>query len=117
MLSYLLLYISVLKIPFCFSYLICITLFKYQLRPHQSKMKIISSFLISFFYLQYYLTLSLAIAINVIKKVCGCLIKIKSKAKIHPYHNAHEGVFVWMGTIFLIFRGIYTNGWLLSLGT
>jgi hypothetical protein len=61
-------------------------------------MRAIARFLVAAFFLQYYLTLACTITLNLARKVFGWIIEIKNTPKIHPFHNAHEAVFSWMGT-------------------
>ena len=61
-------------------------------------MQVIARLLVVAFFLQYYLTLACTIALNLARRALAWLMKGKETPRIHPFHNAHEAVFSWMGT-------------------
>ena len=60
-------------------------------------MHLITTALLCFFLLQYYLTLALTITFNLLRKAFTWVAGGKDGPKIHPFHNAHEEVFAWKG--------------------
>jgi hypothetical protein len=72
-------------------------------------MRAIARFLVACFFLQYYLTLACTVALTLAKRLLACLVQLKDRASIHPFHNTHQAVFEWMGNCFYSQRTL--SGW------
>ncbi len=63
-----------------------------------SRMRLITRCLVFAFSIQYYLTLAIAVVLNLAKKtISWARRETAGTAKIHPFRNAREEVFAWMG--------------------